>query len=195
MTKIMKKLKESIHFVKIPFLLSVLFFSIGFLYGFAMTYCDPSSTEFLNPLDEINREKLSHINIYTILTNNLKVILLLILGTFLLSIPSIATLLLNGAVFGKFEAFSLVTNFTINPHFLIWPHGIFECIAILFAGAVGISLPYQIIKYLRYGEDILNRSDCEDLLLLVLLSVMLTIVAALVEVYVTKSIALRGGMY
>lgn len=191
----MKRLRESLHFVKIPLLLSVLFFSIGFLYGFAMTCCGVSSTEFSNSLNGANRERLSQIDIYTILTNNLKVILLLVLGMFLLGIPSVVTLLLNGAVFGKLEAFSLVTNFTINPQLLIWPHGIFECIAILSAGAVGISLPYQIINYLRCGEDILNRSNCENLLLLILFSVMLAIVAALVEVYITKSIALRGGIY
>lgn len=185
------KMKGSFCFIKFPFLLSMLLFGIGFLYGFIIIFFDIQGVVFSNYSGGIDYEKLSQVTWHYVLTNNLKVILLLILGMFLLGIPTMLTLFFNGVTFGELEAYALITpTFGINLQALIWPHGVFECVGMLLAGAVGLVLPYRIFRYIQKGENILILSQCKYLMLITLLSLLLTIIAAYIEINITKSIAL-----
>jgi len=169
----------------------MLLFGIGFLYGFIIIFFDIQGVVFSNYSGGIDYEKLSQVTWHYVLTNNLKVILLLILGMFLLGIPTMLTLFFNGVTFGELEAYALITpTFGINLQALIWPHGVFECVGMLLAGAVGLVLPYRIFRYIQKGENILILSQCKYLMLITLLSLLLTIIAAYIEINITKSIAL-----
>ena len=73
---------------------------------------------------------------------------------------------------------------------LILPHGIFEIPAIIIAGAAGFKIPYKIVRYLAgRKEQILTKEDIKEYLTLTLISIILIVIAAFVEAYITPRIA------
>ncbi|AIY89143.1 hypothetical protein GACE_0086 [Geoglobus acetivorans] len=74
--------------------------------------------------------------------------------------------------------------------FAVIPHAIFEIPAIIIAGAAGFKIPYEIIRYLAgRKEQILTKEDIKEYLTLALISIILIVIAAFVEAYVTPRIA------
>ena len=73
---------------------------------------------------------------------------------------------------------------------LTLPHGIFEIPAIIIAGAAGFKIPYEIIRYLAgRKEQILTKEDIKEYLTLALISIILIVIAAFIEAYITPKIA------
>jgi len=73
---------------------------------------------------------------------------------------------------------------------LILPHGIFEIPAIIIAGAAGFKIPYEIVRYLAgKKEQPLTKEDIKEYLTLAVISIILIIIAAFVEAYITPKIA------
>ena len=79
-----------------------------------------------------------------------------------------------------------ITSFLL----LTLPHGIFEIPAIIIAGVAGFKIPYEIIRYLAgKKEQILTKEDLKEYLTLALISIILIVIAAFIEVYLTPRMA------
>ena len=73
---------------------------------------------------------------------------------------------------------------------LIFPHCIFEIPAIIIAGAAGFKIPCEIVRYLAgKKEQPLTKEDIKEYLTLALISIILIVIAAFVEAYITPRIA------
>ena len=120
-----------------------------------------------------------------ILLNNLKVILLLVLGSITFGASTFTNLIMNGFYFGAMMAFAEDSLIVV---LLVIPHGIFEIPAIIIAGAAGFKIPYEIVRYLAgKKEQILTKEDFKEYLTLALISIIL--IAAWIEANVTLKIA------
>ena len=126
-----------------------------------------------------------------ILVNNLKIITLIVTGSFTFSILTIVNILYNGLTLGYLIGNALRNGFSLNQLILLTlPHGIFEIPAIIIAGAAGFKIPYEIIRYLAgKKEQILTKEDIKEYLTLALISIILIVIAAFVEAYITPRIA------
>ena len=126
---------------------------------------------------------------HEILLNNLIVICTLILGTALLGIPTFVYLSYNAVAIGNL----LISTYRLSPAYIvvfILPHGIFEIPAIIIAGAAGFKIPYEIVRYLAgKKEQPLTKEDIKEYFTLALISIILIVIAAFVEAYITPKIA------
>jgi len=116
--------------------------------------------------------------------------MLLIFGGFILGIPTFINTLSNGYMFGViFAVYS--KSFGIERFLILTlPHGIFEIPATIIAGAAGFKIPYEIIRYLAgKKEQPLTKEDIKEYLTLALISIILIVIAAFVETYITPRIA------
>ncbi len=125
-----------------------------------------------------------------IIINNLKVIIFLIVGAFTLGISTFLNLSLNGYILGIIVSIYFPILGIKRLTLLILPHGIFEIPAIIIAGAAGFKIPYEIIRYLAgKKEQPLTKEDIKEYLTLALISIILIVIAAFVEAYITPRIA------
>jgi len=124
------------------------------------------------------------------LKNNFRVVVLLITGSLTFGVLTIINLLINGLSIGAVIKSALMRYTTFEIALLTLPHGIFEIPAIIIAGAAGFKIPYEIIRYLAgRKEQILTKEDIKEYLTLALISVILIVIAAFVEAYITPRIA------
>ena len=118
-------------------------------------------------------------------------VLLLLSGTLFFGMPTILNLVFNGAITSLIirDSFLAKTN-PMLIFLLIFPHAIFEIPAIIMAGAAGFKIPYEIIRYLAgKKEQILTKEDLKEYLTLALISIILIVIAAFIEVYLTPRMA------
>jgi len=80
-----------------------------------------------------------------------------------------------------------------NIEDLFWytiPHGVFEILGFITSGAAGFKIPYEIVKYLMgKKKKPLTKEDIKEYLILALISIILIVIAAFVEAYITPRIA------
>ncbi len=101
---------------------------------------------------------------------------------------NIFNLTLNGLAIG--HQFSCIKVSFIEKFLYTIPHGIFEIPAIIIAGAAGFKIPYEIVRYLMgKKEEPLTKEDIKEYLTLALISIILIVIAAFVEAYITPKIA------
>ena len=128
---------------------------------------------------------------YNILTQNLKVCFLLLIGSITFGASTLQNLVYNGYNMGYAVAKAL--KFGLNTSeilVLMLPHCIFEIPAIIMAGAAGFKIPYEIIRYLAgKKEQVLTKEDIKEYLTMALISIILIVIAAWIEANVTLKIA------
>ena len=122
-----------------------------------------------------------------ILVNNLKSCMINIIGgPFSLGASTLINLWMNGIIIGY------PIGHTDEMALLLYviPHGILELFGFIISGAAGFKIPYEIIRYLAgKKEQILTKEDIKEYLTLSLISIILIVIAAFVEAYVTPRIA------
>ena len=125
-----------------------------------------------------------------IIKNNMILIIIMILGSVLLSIPTIINLMLNGFLFGALIAGSLrCGSLIMNVLALTVPHCLFELPAMWLAGAASFKITYEILCYLNSRKHyILNSEEINDFLILFGIALLLIIIAAFVEAYFTHNL-------
>ncbi|WP_202318942.1 stage II sporulation protein M [Archaeoglobus neptunius] len=159
-------------------------FSVGFIFGLYSNWVQSSYYICAQKYDYAN------LSIYSILRNNIKVIIFIVGGCATFGTTTTINLLLNGHALGTVVStfYSCLGAGRLSA--LILPHGIFEIPAIIIAGAAGFKIPYEIIRYLLgKKERILTKEDIKECLTLALISIILIVIAAWVEANVTLRIA------
>ena len=116
-------------------------------------------------------------------SNNLGFIAILTLGGFLLGIPTLAALVLNGATFG-----SLAAQLRSNPTFFIagtLPHGLLEIAGYLFSASVGLHFARIELNMIRDRE---TNLDTRAVVVALSAAIVLVLVAAAIEALVTPAL-------
>ena len=126
-----------------------------------------------------------------LLLSNLEVwFIMTILGPLTLGSLTLVNLILNSIHFGYLLKLVVFKGDLHSFLIIVLPHGIFEIPAIIIAGAAGFKIPYEIIRYLAgKKEQILTKEDIREYLTLALISIILIVIAAFVEAYITPRIA------
>ncbi|ABR56110.1 protein of unknown function DUF95 transmembrane [Methanococcus aeolicus Nankai-3] len=135
----------------------------------------------------LKHQKISNLEEFIlILKNNLKVYLMLLLGSLTFGLSTFYILFFNGLSIPI-----LLSNVKlIDIVAYVIPHAIFEFLGFIIAGAVGFKIPYEITLYLLdKKEKPITEEDIKEFLKLALISIVLIIIAAFVEVYITPEIA------
>jgi len=172
---------------KLPIILTLIIFSLGFIVGFIS----------INNLSKINDKELSkykpkiNFNFPSILSNNLKVIFLMLAGAITFGLSTFINLLFNGFNVGMLIGSIFQTNepLKVIAGFIL-PHGIFEIPAMLISAVAGFKIPYEVTLYLLdKKEKPITEEDIKVFLKLAMISIILIIIAAFIEVYITPKIA------
>lgn len=117
-----------------------------------------------------------------ILFNNLLVVGAIVGGVFMMAVPTLSVLMLNGALMGMILALEGPTT----TAYLVVPHAVFELAAFTTAGAAAFQPLLGATAFLRdRREELVVSRDFRDAAKLVLLAVGLTMLGAAVEVFVT----------
>jgi len=163
-----------------------------FLFIFGFTITNFTSTE-IKPKDILGvpLSNLQPPEFLSILNSNLLVWIYLHLGIVTFGSSTLINLSYNGFTFGSIISKSLQIGLRTKEILLLTlPHGIFEIPAIIIAGAAGFKIPYEIIRYLAgRKEQILTKEDIKEYLTLALISIILIVIAAFIEAYITPRIA------
>lgn len=172
---------------KVPFLVAGCAFIVPFLVGLFMSYPSnpPASKLFMEYFSIKNRSPLFFME------RNGFTLFLLLLGAILFGVSTFFNLVANGLITGSSISIAVQNKTYIQKIlFLILPHGIFEIPAIIIAGAAGFKIPCELVRYLAgKKEQPLTKEDIKEYLTLALISIILIVIAAFVEAYITPRIA------
>ncbi|MED0774099.1 stage II sporulation protein M [Bacillus siamensis] len=120
----------------------------------------------------------------SILKNNLLAALNLSSGLFTFGLSSLISLIINGLVIGNAVKSSSYFLHWYEIILRILPHGIFEIPGIIIASTVGLS-PIKLIFDLVKGKKIELRLYVNQLFILISISVILIVIAAFVEAFIS----------
>jgi len=166
--------------------ISAVLFILGVVVGSEMPYIGDESQKFF----QFENKCSNNVLFFYFLTNNLRLVGLLISGSALFGAPSCLNLLANGIFVGSAIKSAILTDKLLEFILLTLPHGIFEIPAIIIAGAAGFKIPYEIIRYLAgRREQILTKEDIKEYFTMALISIVLIIIAAWIEANITLKIA------
>jgi uncharacterized membrane protein SpoIIM required for sporulation len=167
---------------KIPIIIAILSFTSGIFVGNVMY----NMTAHNSPIDGTPIDNL-HLNLsstifWDILHNNIAVYVKLISGVFVFGLLDIYLLFING-FYISFIASGIKITYIIAG---ILPHGVFEFTGFILAGAVGLKIPFNLILYiLDEKEKLIAKEDIYEILHMSLISLLLIIIAAFIEAYIT----------
>jgi uncharacterized membrane protein SpoIIM required for sporulation len=185
-----KVLKKIVQNNKAPIAISILTYISGLLIGILFIYfidinLGTKEIPFLNENVYPFQERPTTL---TILQNNIQIILILISGSFLLGLTTLISLLINGFIFGM--ATTKIIFGGVPALLSVIPHAIFEIPSMFLAGAAGLKIPYELVRYFTGKKDyILNKEEVMDFLTLIGIAILLIIIAAIIEANVTLKIA------
>ena len=124
-----------------------------------------------------------------IFLTNLTVLLILVAGGFLLALPTILSLILNGIAFGSVVAAILEEGSVWTVALVVGPHGLFELSGIWLAAAIGMSIAGRIIGYCCGGiQQPLDPQSVRMWTRVLLIALGLIAVGGIVEAFLTPTI-------
>ncbi|WP_276271357.1 stage II sporulation protein M [Haloarcula litorea] len=132
----------------------------------------------------------------SIAVNNLRAMLVMLLGAVSIGIVTVFGLVLNGLLIGVVVALAVQELSPVVVLALLVPHGVIEIPALLVVAAVGLRFARLTVRYLRgLEEELVTRRDLREAGWLVAVAAVLILVAAYVEATVTLELADRvaGG--
>ena len=176
---------------KILIILSTLCLLFSYIVGCMFRTFDHQNFQELKQSLCHNQVQLIPLNIFiTVLSINIKSLLYLLSGSVLFGLTTLIGLIQIGFGLGVWTT-GVKQDTTLTELIIVTlPHGIFEIPAIIIAGAAGFKIPYEIIRYLAgRKEQILTKEDIKEYLTLALISIILIVIAAFVEAYITPRIA------
>jgi stage II sporulation protein M len=125
-----------------------------------------------------------------LLANNLRALLLIALGTITGGLLSLFGLVVNGVVVGAVVSVVVRQTSWAVILALLLPHGVIELSAFFVAAAVGLRVPHRVVRYLLgWDEKPLTRVELYELAVVGTVLVVMIVVAAWIEVYLTRDVA------
>lgn len=144
----------------------------------------PAEDTFVSEVNTLmNNGELSKV-FYMIFSNNIKGCFVNIMGGFTLGITTAFNMLFNG--FSASDIFTTVAESDMGISGVLettLPHS-FELIGFWLSGAIGLSITWQLIRFMR-GRDIFNMLYVRQLVLATIIMTVLILGAAYVETYVS----------
>lgn len=167
------------------FYFSTLVFLFGLVLGsFSALHHDYSAYFGFDPFDNSTPGALFFFK------HNVKVALLLWAGALTFGGTTLLNLTFNGMILGSAVKTTAEQIGLRKTLLLILPHGVFEISAIIIAGAAGFRVPYEVLRFaLSKKEEIISEEDAKEFFKLVAISMVLILIAALIESTVTAWIA------
>ncbi len=127
-----------------------------------------------------------------ILLHNIRADMVMLLTGLLFGIPTVIAIALHGYLDGTLLLHASSTIGFKNGVLAIYPHGIFEIIAMFISSSYGLWLGIMLIKRLKYGTVIDMKNKVIQALKINLISVIpLLILAAFIETYLTPHLYCR----
>lgn len=121
---------------------------------------------------------------------NSRILLVLVLGGFVLAIPTVLSLMLNGIGFGSIVIAILDGGSLRSVVLTLGPHGLFELPAVWLAGGVGIHISHRVLAYCVGRTDSpIDRQYGQLWLGMVLVAIGLAGIGAVIEITITPWIA------
>jgi stage II sporulation protein M len=129
-----------------------------------------------------------------IMFNNLRVLVIVLLGTVTLGLLSLFSLFVNGLVVGAVVAVvAQQTSWVVILAALV-PHGIIELPAFFVASAISFRVTHRAIRYgLGYDETLLTTVERFELVVYAVVLVAMIVAAAWIEIYVTPGVIEQAG--
>lgn len=121
----------------------------------------------------------------SIYLNNLFVVLTVGLGGFLIGLPTVGMLLLNGMLVGISLRVALIEYADPVVALTLFAHGLVEVPALLLAGAAALRVPVAFTRYLSGRSELLTENELRDFGIVMAVAIVCVTVAAAFEVYVT----------
>lgn len=162
--------------------LSATIFVVGLLVGGVLTAEQSIDVEQRSEIESVEKTP----TVATILTRNVRVF-----ASGMVPIFAPVTLFVNGFHIGNVVFKGFVMGYSPRVLLaLVAPHGLLEYTGLLLAGAVGFRSTYEFIRYfLGLQNNVVNNRTRGEIVTLVGLGLMLILLAAVVEVYITPRIA------
>lgn len=174
---IAKAIVKSLHRSSVPYLLATLIFMGSFAFGAFATMDATGST---SPAPALPPMTFGHI-----FANNMQNVAMLSLGVVLLGAPTLLNLFVNGFTLGaQLTSFLAYAPGDVAVVALL-PHAVLELPGLFVAGAAGLKVPYEGVRYLRGKRGGVTEEDIYDIILLVLLASLLIFAAAIIESQIT----------
>jgi len=163
--------------------LSVSFFLLGFIAGFM--YLDNSffNIKFSDSNNSILLNLENNFTFINIVSSNVKVIILNILGGMTFGVFTCVNLMYNGLAVSYIV--KLIYIIDSKYYLVLIPHS-FEIIAMILSGAIGIELGYFLFSHIFLSKK--KKLYSVRILKKILISVLIIIIAALIEVYISPNI-------
>jgi len=163
---------------------------LGIIAGLETTTLTSETQQLIEPLREIAKQYMPYTikTVMLILAKNIVAVIVMWLSGTLLTIPTIASLALNGYIIG------IAITLTGNPAkalIAILPHGVIELPAVIIAGAcglrIGVEAARKIASIITHGKASMKKAFKETIKPMTV-SITLLIPAAIIEVYVTPTL-------
>lgn len=187
MKTLIVKIKKSIKRNKLEIYIAASILISTMIIGFVVNMINPS----LNNIND-NQSIIKDLSSKSIILNNLRAILYLVIGNLNFGLSTAILLAYNGFFSGMMLGMHgmRVSIFVILIKTI--PHGIFELPAIVFAGAIGLKTISISIKALR-TKKIYPREEISDSLVLLGITFVLIIVAGIVEGQIVPLLVKTAG--
>jgi stage II sporulation protein M len=170
---------------KFSVLISLVVYMTSFILGWTLTLLLGSTSEM--SADEIGQSNLTAISY---ITHNIGASTPLYFGILSFGLVTLAFIVFDGFTFGSIAAESLGVIGIYKVLILTMPHGIFELPATILAGAAGFKSLEVLIRHLR-GGTFFTRHDVKDYFKLAVASIILMIIAGIVEANITYRFAVE----
>lgn len=174
---------------------SAVLYLLSVFIGVIIAYFLPATTNsLLATLAKTDRDfvRKNGITTFSIFTHNLQSVLLTFLGG-IVGIITAGILFFNGFIYGSFFGYfafnqhlgGVVSSLIVSPWiFIIYtlPHGIFEISGFIIAGAGGFRLTFTIYKLIMNDKPVSDHySEFKDAIFLLVIAIILTSIAAIIE--------------
>lgn len=127
--------------------------------------------------------------VWTILANNTRAFLLMIVGAITAGLLTVFGLLVNGILVGYVTAPVALSRGIDHVLVLLLPHGIFELPALFVAAGVGFRLVHMGVDRIRGKRDhLVTRQEGLGLVAVIAIAWVALALAAMIEVYVTPTL-------
>ncbi|RZL50934.1 MAG: stage II sporulation protein M [Pedobacter sp.] len=123
---------------------------------------------------------------FYIATNNVKVMLIVVLSGFFLALGPIFFMLREGIRIGAFEYYFFSKGLGFQSVLVIWIHGTLEILSLIIAGGAGLVLGHGLLFPKTHTRLIAFKKSAKDAVKIAVGIVPIIILAAIFESYVTR---------